>query len=197
MPKFIRKTKNLIIRPLETNDYDIWREYYLSMGEPLNQWDTRARKDSELTRKIFKNDLKRIKNYLDSDQSINLFAFEKRVGKMVGGLSLMSIVRSLSQSCFLGYGIHQNFWGKGYGKQAVAAIIDIAFKDAQLHRIEAGIEPYNRRSIMLARSLGLRKEGLKKRAVFMRGDWRDLVIYSATCEDFGIKWKKRELPKRL
>ncbi len=34
-----------------------------------------------------------------------------------------------------------------------------------------------------------RKEGLKKRAVFLRGKWVDLVIYSATCEEFGVKWK--------
>lgn len=69
------------------------------------------------------------------------------------------------------------------------AIIDIAFRDVKLHRVEAGIEPTNRRSILLARSIGLRKEGLKKRAVFLRGMWNDLVMYSATCEDFGYKWQ--------
>lgn len=42
-------------------------------------------------------------------------------------------------------------------------MIDIGFKDIKLHRIEAGIEPGNKRSIALAKSLKMRREGLKKR----------------------------------
>ena len=41
----------------------------------------------------------------------------------------------------------------------------------------------------LARSAGLRKEGLKKRAAFLRGKWIDLVVYAGTCEEFGFSWK--------
>jgi ribosomal-protein-alanine N-acetyltransferase len=101
----------------------------------------------------------------------------------------MDVLRGLGQTAYLGYFINNPFWGKGYGKEAARAAIDIAFRDVKLHRIEAGIEPRNRRSIFLARSLGLRKEGLKKRAVFLRGKWNDLIMYSATCEEFGFKWK--------
>ena len=105
----------------------------------------------------------------------------------------MDVLRGVGQSAYLGYFISNRFWGRGFGKEAVLAMIDIAFRDIKLHRIEAGIEPSNRRSILLVRSIGLRKEGLKRRAVFLRGYWNDLVMYSATCEEFGIKWKG--LPK--
>ena len=77
-----------------------------------------------------------------------------------------------------------------FHREAVRAAIDIAFHDLKLHRVEAGVEPRNRRSILLARSLGLRKEGLKKRAVQLRANtWVDLVVYAATSEDFGSKWR--------
>jgi len=77
----------------------------------------------------------------------------------------------------------------------VRALIDIGFRDLRLHRLEAGIEPGNRRSILLARSLGLRKEGLKRRAVFLRDTWVDLGIYAVTCEDVGIPWKGTAKPQ--
>lgn len=192
MPKLVRKTKDLIIRPLQKSDYLVWKEYFLTYDGPKNLWDTMTRSHDELSKSDFNNYINRKR-----DDFITVHAFEKKSGKMVGAFFLMSIIRGISQSCFLGYGIHHNFWGKGYGKQSVRAVIEIAFKDVGLHRIEAGIEPYNRRSIMLARSLGLRKEGLKKRAIFKRGEWQDLVIYSATCEEFGIKWKQKNLEVRI
>ena len=65
------------------------------------------------------------------------------------------------------------------------------FKDIKLHRIEAGVEPGNRRSIRLAKSLGMRREGLKKRAIFLRGEWRDLLMFTLTSEDLGIKFNSK------
>jgi ribosomal-protein-alanine N-acetyltransferase len=109
--------------------------------------------------------------------------------QLIGMVSIIDVLRGPSQSAYIGYRIINTQWGKGYGREAVKALIDIAFKDVKLHRVEAGIEPRNRDSIKLALSLGLRKEGLKKRAMYYREQWIDLVMYSATCEEFGIKWK--------
>ena len=107
----------------------------------------------------------------------------------------MDVVRSITQSAYLGYYIHNSHWRKGYGKEAVLGFMNFCFKELSLHRLEAGIEPQNKRSMYLVKSLGLRKEGLKKRMIYLRDNWQDLTIYSATCEDFGIKWKKRQLNK--
>ncbi len=189
MALFIRKTKRLIVRPLALSDFIEWKTYFSSMSPPKNKWDNKNRDPSDLNKSNFRRLLKSQKNLRDSDKFFDLAVFEKTSGKMVGRVAAMDILRGLGQTSYLGYFIHNKFWGKGYGKEATLAMIDIAFRDIQLHRIEAGIEPSNRRSIMLARSLGLRKEGLKKRAVFLRGKWNDLVMYSATCEEFGVKWK--------
>ena len=79
--------------------------------------------------------------------------------------------------------------GQGYGKESLKALIIFAFKHLKLHRVEAGIEPNNIRSLRLAKSVGLRKEGTKKRMLYLRDKWQDIVIYSATCEEFGYKFK--------
>lgn len=60
-------------------------------------------------------------------------------------------------------------------------------KKLKLHRIEAGIEPRNKASIKLCEKLKMRKEGVRKKYFFTGKEWIDLVYYSMTAEDIGIK----------
>lgn len=189
MPKLIRRTKRLEIRPLRLSDYEAWKIANSTRMPPRNIWDRANREDVSMG--AFRKILKSQKENRVADRFYDLAVFERSSGCMVGSVSAMDVLRGLGQSAYLGYFLDNLFWGRGYGKEMVKAMIDIAFRDLKLHRIEAGIEPRNRRSIMLARSLGLRKEGLKRRAVFLRGKWIDLVMYSATCEEFGFKWKAK------
>ena len=71
------------------------------------------------------------------------FAIFSTDGEMVGVAAVMDVARGISQGAFLSYRIYNNHWRKGYGKEAVRAVIDIGFKDIKLHRLEAGIEPNN------------------------------------------------------
>lgn len=189
MPFLERRTQRLVVRPLKATDYLAWVDANSHWRSPRNKWDRKNKPPEDLTRSHFKKLLRSQNDLRKQDRFFDLSVFEKKTGSLVGTVAIMDVLRGLGQMAYLGYFLNNRFWGLGYGKEAVTAIIDIAFRDLKLHRIEAGIEPTNRRSILLARSIGLRKEGLKKRAVFVRGEWVDLVMYSATCEEFGIKWK--------
>jgi ribosomal-protein-alanine N-acetyltransferase len=189
MQKLMRKTKRLLLRPLEIGDYQAWVDANSTLPAARNIWDRGSKPLSDLSLVKFRKVLRAQKQARKSDTFHDLVAIERSSGKIIGTLSIMGVQRGLAQSAYIGYSIYNLYWGKGFGKEAVSALIEIAFRQASLHRVEAGIEPTNRRSILLARSLGLRKEGLKKRAVFLRGTWVDLVMYSATCEEFGVKWK--------
>jgi [ribosomal protein S5]-alanine N-acetyltransferase len=190
MSKFIISTPRLILRPLKSTDFKKWQESNSLKSPSKNKWDKGIEPDSNFTRSNFNKILSDQKVLRDRDTFYTLNIFDKKTGNIIGTTSAMNVLRSVSHTCFLGYFLNNNYWGMGYGKEAVQAMIHFCFKELKLHRIEAGIEPTNRRSILLAKSLGLRKEGLKKRIVFLRNDWRDLTMYSATCEEFGYKWKK-------
>jgi hypothetical protein len=86
--------------------------------------------------------------------------------------------------------------GSRSDSKAVRAAIDIGFRDLNLHRIEAGVEPGNIRSIRLARKMKMRREGLKKRAIYLRGRWVDLIVYTLTSEDLGYRFNLTELQKK-
>ncbi|MGE3758715.1 MAG: GNAT family N-acetyltransferase [Pseudobdellovibrionaceae bacterium] len=128
---------------------------------PKNKWDLGPRVAANLTERSFKKLIKQQGRHREDDIFYTFGVFLKN-GELIGDVGLMDVSRRISQSAFLGYRIYNPYWGYGYAKKAVCMAIDIGFRDVRLHRLEAGIEPENRRSIALAKSLKMRREGLKK-----------------------------------
>jgi ribosomal-protein-alanine N-acetyltransferase len=187
-----KKTSRLVVRPLILTDFQAWRDANLTAGRPRNTWDAGPRPPEELTRGQFRAILSEQRKRREKDYYYDLAVFDTE-GTLIGGVSLMEVARGISHTAYLGYRIFNGYWGMGYGKEAVKAMISIGFDDLSLHRIEAGIEPGNTRSIKLARSLGMRREGVKKRAVFLRKHWVDLIMYTLTAEDVGKRFDASRL----
>jgi ribosomal-protein-alanine N-acetyltransferase len=183
------KTKRLIIRPYEVKDIKAWQDAYAGMYKAQNSWDLNPRVLKDLTPSNFKKLLKVQKEQRAKETFYDFAVFLKDTGELIGTVALMDISRGVFQNAYLGYRIFNKHWNKGYGKEMVAASFQLAFKDLKLHRVEAGIDPKNRRSILLARSVGMRKEGLKKKALYLNNVWQDIGIYSLTCDEFGIKFR--------
>jgi ribosomal-protein-alanine N-acetyltransferase len=62
-------------------------------------------------------------------------------------------------------------------------VLGRAFGELELHRLEANIQPKNRRSIELVRRAGFRCEGLSPRYLKIAGRWRDHERWAITVED--------------
>jgi ribosomal-protein-alanine N-acetyltransferase len=188
MSKLERRTKTLVIRPLKSNDYQSWMKGNTELPAARNQWDREPSPPSEVSRIGFNRLLKKQKKWREEDKYYIFPVFEKKSNQLVGSLGIVDLARGYTHTASISYSIFNPYWGRGYGKEAVTALIDIGFRDLNLHRLEAGIEPTNRRSILLVRSLGFRKEGLKRKFVYLRGNWKDLVSYAITCDDLGLEW---------
>ena len=78
-----------------------------------------------------------------------------------------------SQSCWLGYYLGQEHNGRGYTTEAIRLVLDYAFRDLKLHRIEAGVMPHNAGSIRVLEKVGFEREGLSKKNVRINGEWED------------------------
>lgn len=180
-----KKTKRLIIRPLDESDYENWAQAHSCLRPAQNEWDESNWADAELTKKKFKELLKREKAQRLADQFYWFGIFRKDDGVLLGTVSLMDISRGIFQNAYLGYRIFNIYWGQGYAQEACKAAMSLAFKNLKLHRVEAGISPDNKKSIRTARALGLRKEGLSKKRLFVNNKWSDVLIFAATKEDLG------------
>ena len=58
----------------------------------------------------------------------------------------------------LGYTLHPDYWGRGYVPEAARALIDLAFKELNLHKIELTCFGYNVQSQRVAEKLGFTLE---------------------------------------
>jgi [ribosomal protein S5]-alanine N-acetyltransferase len=105
-------------------------------------------------------------------------------GELAGAISLSEIVRYGFQSAFLGYYAFTPFARKGLMRAGLVLVLATAFGDLGLHRVEANIQPGNRRSIALVCSLGFRYEGLARRYLKIGGRWRDHEHWALLKEDW-------------
>jgi [ribosomal protein S5]-alanine N-acetyltransferase len=69
-------------------------------------------------------------------------------------------------------------------REGLAAVLDLAFGEHGLHRVEANVQPGNGRSAQLGRSLGFRLEGHSPRYLLIGGEWRDHDRYALTAEEW-------------
>jgi ribosomal-protein-alanine N-acetyltransferase len=73
-------------------------------------------------------------------------------------------------------------------------VLDLAFGELGLHRLEANIQPKNLRSIELVKRAGFRCEGLSLRYLKIAGRWRDHERWAITAEERLAHRKQKRLP---
>lgn len=105
-------------------------------------------------------------------------------GAIVGFFNLGEIVRGRLQSGFLGYGAVAEHAGCGYMSAGLRLVLDRAFGELSLHRVEANIQPGNRPSIALVQRAGFVREGYSERYLKIGGRWRDHERWAIRAEQW-------------
>jgi ribosomal-protein-alanine N-acetyltransferase len=121
------------------------------------------------------------------DDFVCLLAWTKETREIAGVFTISQIVRGAFQSAYLGYYASGRTARQGYMREAMELLLDHAFNDLRLHRIEANIQPGNAPSIALARGAGFRLEGYSPRYLLIGGQWRDHERYAITADEHARK----------
>lgn len=77
-----------------------------------------------------------------------------------------------------------DFWGKGFGSDALRAILDVGFRWFNLHRIFLYVVAENTRAIRAYEKCGFQHEGRLREAVFIDGAYHDLLLMSILAPEF-------------
>jgi RimJ/RimL family protein N-acetyltransferase len=102
----------------------------------------------------------------------------------IGMISLSNIDGLPLDNATIGYWLDHEYTGQGYAREAASRILFHAFHTLHLHRVEANIEPSNRRSIRVVKSLGFRAEGTRKRYLHLGGRWRDQRCFALLADEW-------------
>lgn len=170
------ETKNLILRSSDIEDLQVLKNYLLENQDFMKEWSPTTDSsfyENENLEKIIFDEIKQNEN----KSALKLHLFLKKENKLIGSISLSNIVYGPFLSCFLGYKLHKDYLKNGYMSEALEKIINIAFDEFKLHRIEANIIPKNIASQKLVQKFGFENEGLSKKYLKINGVWEDHYHY--------------------
>ncbi len=110
-------------------------------------------------------------------------------------LAVVFCEHGLIGSCFLdrrserefelGYYLHRDHWNQGLVTEAVQAIVPFAFRELGAHRIFARVDPENPASARVLDQVDFRLESHLRRDRFIKGEWRDSLVYVLLAEEWG------------
>ncbi len=84
-------------------------------------------------------------------------------------------------------------WGKGYGTEATALMLDHAFARLGLHRVGLTVFEYNKRAIRSYEKCGFKIEGRAREAIFRDGRYWDEIHMSILQPDWqGRRDRERD-----
>ncbi len=160
----VADAEEFVARVAESDHLAPWSFPPLDVGE-FRQWLTRGERPE-------------IEQYLVCSRADDGIA---------GFVNLNGIQRGAVQRATAGWSALAPHAGRGHLTDGLALVLEVAFTQLRLHRVEADIQPGNERSRALARRSGMRLEGYSPRLVLVDGEWRDHERWAIDVED----WRSR------
>ena len=104
-------------------------------------------------------------------------------GRLAGAIDLHDI-DSESRKANVGYWLGAEFQGRGLMTKACRALVDYAFNELGLNRMEIRCAVQNKKSRAIPERLGFTQEGVIRQAEWLYDHYDDHVIYGMLAEDW-------------
>lgn len=175
---FIYETARLQIRVLNGTYADKSLAFYEEDRELFEQYEP-TRSQNFYTENYHRYLMNFEYNQMLKGTMVRYWLFPKtEPGKIIGTVSLRNITHGSYNKCEIGYKLSSAYHGEGYAKEGIARVIQLAFTELDLHRIEAFCMPDNEPSINLLESLDFTLEGRLKKYALIRGRYEDHLLFS-------------------
>ncbi len=169
----ILRTERLILRPLSLDDAAPTARL---MTDAIARWT-----GSWTGRETAQSVAARLQRYGDAEaagRSLNLAATLRATGELIGWMGVARLEGDPRRGS-LGYWIGEPWFGQGYTREAVRALVPYAFEALDIDVIEAAAQTANIASLAVLRGLGMRHRGQREEFATARGaadlcDWFEL-----------------------
>ncbi|HHV61827.1 MAG TPA: GNAT family N-acetyltransferase [Firmicutes bacterium] len=129
-----------VLRPLTEQDMQV-----------MEQWKSYDEASSQWYQKMLRG------------RNCKIFAITTREGRLIGDIGLAEISwRGGDAELSIRIG-QESDWNKGYGMEAVMALLELAFSEMKLKRIYLRVHKANTRAIRCYEKCGFKKEGVVER----------------------------------
>jgi diamine N-acetyltransferase len=184
-PLPILRGEHVYLRPGERSDVPNWVRW-LNDAETTSFLNMRAPMSEAMEEKWFeemvghqgKDQFHFVICLLENDRpigSLNLFAVDYVNGNAGIGISIGE----------------KSLWGKGYGTDAMNALVDFGFGMLRLERMWLEVYVFNKRARRSYDKSGFILEGVERRAVFKRGEYLDVELMSILRDEWAALPRKK------
>ncbi len=158
-------TPRLSLRALEPGDLEPFFRAY-SQREAMRYWSSPPLADLEAAREYLAGAIERMQTW-----SI----LQREDGAWLGTAALHGLDLP-NQRAEVGFLLDPAHWGRGYGREAVGAVLRHGFEGMGLHRIEADVDPRNEASLRVLEAAGFTREGYLKERWHVGGERQDSLL---------------------
>ncbi|KAM1334792.1 hypothetical protein PS1_010585 [Malus domestica] len=96
----------------------------------------------------------------------------------------------------MGYALAARCWGQGITTKAVKIALSQVFKDyPDLVRLQSFVAVENKASQRVLEKVGFQREGVLRKYLYLKGDIKDMVVYSFLSSDFTNDLSSNELSR--
>ena len=124
----------------------------------------------------------------DNEEFFRFAVTLKATGEYMGSCSLFAEHRQ-NRRAEIGYALARPHWGKGYMQEALSALLEYAFIERDLNRLEADIDPLNTASASALERQGFKQEGFLPERWIVGGHVSDTALYGLLRREWEARRK--------
>lgn len=165
----------------EVTESDVELIYKLHSSPEVEEYNTLGIPENrEVTKKLVRLMIEA--QTTEDRKSYDWKIIRKDSGEFIGlaGISLLANRFKLGE---IYYELFPSHWGQGFATEIAKTLIKAGFDDFYLHKVEAGVATENMRSIRVLEKSGMTREGLRRKILPIRGEWKDNYHYAIVEDD--------------
>ncbi len=168
---------SVVVRPLRRSDETAWLALRARNRAWLRPWEATLPGSRPVPSMTFPAFVRLDRRLWRRGSAVNMaIDFD---GALVGRVAITGIEWGSACNGSLGYWIDEGHAGRGIVPRAVALLTTFAFRHG-IHRVEIAARPENVSSLRVAKKLGFRDEGMRRKYLYIDGDWRDHRVFALT-----------------
>ncbi len=172
-------TERLLLREITWNDLE--EIHKLHSVPEIDEYNTLGVPENlEATRELIRSDVESKKADPQSRYTWRIILVSS--GDFIG-LAGMTISNDKFRLGDIYYKLLPDYWGEGYATEVAKNLILVGFDKFKLHKVEAGVATENERSIRVLEKAGMIREGLRRKILPIRGEWKDNYHYAIVEDD--------------
>ncbi|MDF2504768.1 MULTISPECIES: GNAT family protein [Clostridium] len=168
------KSNNINLKIATPDDSEHLLQYYIRNKEHLKPYEPKREESFYSIAAQHQILMENYKQFLNGTAAC--FGIYKD-GEFIGKIQISGIIYGVFKSGIIGYSMDREYEGNGYMKEALNKVVEYAFKEMDLHRLEASTLIGNIKSQAVLKGCGFKELGTNKKYLFINGQWKDHVTY--------------------